>query len=241
MGAFDEFFDRHQNVVLQFSSGKDSAACLWLLEEYWPRITVLWCNPGNPYPETLDYMDRIWTLVPDFIEVHGNQPAWIKEYGYPVDILPISASPFIPNVQSREVPRLQPFTACCYANLWEPIMKFMVEDGVTGVIRGQKLSDRMKSPIRSGDVVQGFEFLFPIENWTDEDVVKFLGPERMPPSYARGLKSSLDCINCTAYMAENTQRINDLDGIDAAAAAEVRSVHAFLKEEMLIQLKLLEN
>lgn len=234
------FFNRHLRIVLQFSSGKDSAACLYALEPYWDKITVLWMNPGNPYPETVEYMEKIRAMVPAFMELRGKQPEWIKEHGYPVDVLPVSSSPFIHSTANQRAIKLQPFPACCSANFWLPMMNWCVENEVTGIIRGQKLSDRMKTGVRSGDVINGMEYLFPLEDWTDEEVFSFLG-DRVPPSYKNGLISSLDCKNCTAYVQENPNRIPHLQLVDPETAEEVKEVYRHLYEETMATMDLLEH
>lgn len=89
MKNFEDFLSRHKKVMLQLSSGKDSAAVLWLLQPYWDKFDVVWVNPGNPYPETLEYMEKIQKLVPRFICVLGNQPQDIQRNGWPVDIVPL--------------------------------------------------------------------------------------------------------------------------------------------------------
>jgi len=73
----------------------------------------------------------------------------------------------------------------------------------TTVIRGQKLSDHHKSPVRSGDVVDGITYVFPIEDWTDEQVLDYVkDSDLLPAHYAYG-GTSLDCMHCTAYLGEN--------------------------------------
>jgi len=232
---FEEFLDRHERVVLQFSAGKDSLACLKLVKPYLNRIIVMWANGGNPYPETVDYMERVKGEVPHFVELVGEQPGWIIKHGMPVDTLPVRAGHFGPQMHGEEVPLLQPFNQCCAHNLWEPMGAFIVKNGITGLIRGQKDSDYIKPPFRSGDKLGPLEFYHPIESWTTEEVVAFLGDE-IPDSYKRGLKSSLDCMNCTAYVKENKGRIEDLELIYPPAAKQIQQIHTFLREELRRQL-----
>jgi len=235
------FFKRHLRVALELSSGKDSAACLWLLEPYWDRLTVVWMNPGNPYPETREYMDRVKSLVPHFVELLGRQPEWIEQFGHPVDVVPASASPFTMIPRNQGNMKLQPFFSCCSANMWLPMDQWIRENEVTGVIRGQKSCDSLKNPFTSGQIVGGIEYLFPIEEWSNEQVMEYLGPDRIPASYKRGLFSSLDCMNCTAYVQENPGRVADLELIYPPAAKEVREVYAHVYEESMAVLDLLEH
>lgn len=173
---YNDFFSRHEKVILCFSPGKDSAACFYLLEDHLPEIELVWINPGNACPETIAYMAEVRAKVPRFVELRGKQPEFLQLYG---------------------PPKLGEFY-CCMMNKWRPLTQYIEENGVTGLIRGQKQADRLKQPVKSGDVVRGVEFLHPLENWTDEDVVGFLG-DRIPDSYKRGLKTSLDCYGCSAY------------------------------------------
>lgn len=235
-----DFFNRHIRVALEFSPGKDSAACLWLLEPYWNRLVVVWANPGNPYPETLEYMQAIQETVPKFAEVKGRQPEWIKEFGYPTDILPVMASPFNHMPGTEENIRLQPFMACCSANMWQPMAQWVQANEITGVIRGQKVCDRLRSPISNGSIIDGVEYLFPIDGWDDVQVRDFLG-DKIPDSYKRGLITSLDCMNCTAYVAQNPGRVADLELIYPPAAAEVKQVHSHIYEESMAVLDLMEH
>jgi len=226
----DSFFSRHQRVMLQFSAGKDSAAVLWSLRPYWDRIDVVWCNPGAPYPETLIYMQQIEKLVPRFICVLGDQPNDISANGWPVDIVPMESTRIGMIASDKQGILLRPFWECCNNNFWKPMADLVIQGGYTGVIRGQKDADKLKSPVRSGHVVDGVEYLYPIESWTDLDVFEFLGEERLPASYKRGLASSLDCINCTAYTIDNPGKAADLVGISGQALSEVSAVHSYLLE-----------
>lgn len=228
----EDFLRRHGKVALQFSAGKDSAACLKLLKPYLDYITVLWANSGNAYPETLTYMDGVYSQVPHFVEVIGEQPSWVLKHGMPVDVMPVSASAFKSQMHGREVPLLQPFNQCCAHNLWEPMAQWMMDNEITGLIRGQKNCDSLTPPYKSGDILGGIEFFHPIEDWTNEQVFSFLGDD-VPGSYRRGLPSSLDCMGCSAYVSENKGRVADLDLIYPPAAASIRRVHSFLKEELI--------
>jgi 3'-phosphoadenosine 5'-phosphosulfate sulfotransferase (PAPS reductase)/FAD synthetase len=234
-----EFLDSHAKVVLQFSAGKDSLACLKLLKPYWNRIIVLWANAGNAYPETLDYMDKVRKLVPHFVEVHGEQPAWVIEHGMPVDVVPVSMTSFGPYMGSKDLPLVQPFNACCHHNLWQPMADWIIANDVTGIIRGQKDCDTHKPPHNSGEWIGPFQVFHPIEKWTDEQVIEFCGDD-IPDSYKRGMKSSLDCMSCSAYASHNKERIQDLDLIYPLAAKRIREIHSALRGEMLESLKDLE-
>lgn len=201
----ENILSRHNVAVLQFSGGKDSLACLWLLKDFWPRIHVAWVNTGDAFPETLELMSKVRALVPHFIEISSDVRAQQEKLGYPTDVLPMRNHPLISMmIHPHERPKLQSFHACCLDNLWLPMLLKMQEIGATLIIRGQRNDEWQKSPVRSGDVILGIEYLFPIEDWSAQRVREFLGdkPLGLPAHYATA-DTSLDCMHCTAHLFEN--------------------------------------
>jgi len=193
-------------IVLQFSGGKDSLACLYLLEPRWHEITVAWVNSGAAFPETIALMDRVRKMVPHFLEIEGKQN--IEAEGYPTDVLPIAATALGRMYEGHTGMRFQSRYSCCTAALWGPMVRAMREIGATTIIRGQKRSDVMKTPLQSGTVIEGIRYEFPLEDWTDADVLAYLRGKgiELPANY-RYMANGLDCINCTAYLHEGKGRL----------------------------------
>jgi 3'-phosphoadenosine 5'-phosphosulfate sulfotransferase (PAPS reductase)/FAD synthetase len=213
--------ERHAKPVLQFSGGKDSLSCLWLLEKHWPRLTVAWVNTGDAFPETVKLMKRVRALpIKDFIEVRSDVRAQQAQWGYPVDLLPVRSHA---SVMAAMLPhprqKLQSFVACCSENLWEPLAKAMKRIGATLIIRGTRAAEPEHSPIRSGDVVDGIEYFFPLFDWSAEDVYRYLA-DKLPESYAFSDRS-LDCMHCTAYLFESAGNMRYLAKHHAREHAEV--------------------
>lgn len=229
MDDLAHFLQRHERVVLMFSTGKDSAACLKMLRPVIERILVAWVNPGHPYPESVEYMSHIQRSVPHFQMVLGHQREFIARNGYPADVVPFEATPLGRVVTGSTGPLLVPVEVCCRANMWGPARDAALAYGATGCIRGDKDADELHADVVSGDVRDGIEFFFPLREWTDAQVIDYLGQD-IPPSYRRGLKSSLDCINCTAYLAHNPGRIADLKTNYPAAYEEVQPVIHWMRE-----------
>ncbi len=192
-----DIIDRHHKIALQLSGGKDSLACLWLMKPYWDRLTVYWCNTGDAFPETIAVMEQIRAMVPHFVEIAGNQPAVIAQFGIPTDILPASATPM--GVANGGVP-MQDRYSCCLRSFMLPMHQRMLEDGITLIIRGQKNADALKGPLRSGDVDGGIEYLFPIEDWSARQVMDYLRQENAPiPRFYEVLDEAPDCMTCSAW------------------------------------------
>ena len=191
-----------------FSGGKDSIACLKLVKEYLDRTIVVWVNTGANFPEIVEYMEEVKSYVPMFLEIKTNQPEVIKAKGYPVDVLPINYSELGQTCTSNKSIKLRSYFDCCAENFWLPCNDKMKELGVTGIIRGQRLSESHKSPVKSGDVLNGIEYFFPIENWSKDRVFEYLKSEDVELDERLKMShSSLDCWNCTAYLNDSQERM----------------------------------
>ena len=208
--ALREFMARHERVALMFSAGKDSAACLKLLRPYIARVTVIWCNPGRPYPEVVEYMAKVKASVPRFVEARGAQPEYIRQHGYPADMVPWEATPTGRQCVHRNTATFRlvfPYE-CRWANMWQPALRALDASGCTGVVRGEKLVDRpLALPLEQYFAAR--EYFRPLLELSDAEVIDFLG-EDLPPGYAEGLTGSLDCMNCTAFLARNPTRLQYL-------------------------------
>lgn len=228
----------NRRIALSFSGGKDSAACLKLLRPQLKNVTVVWCNPGNPFPALRSYMDRIAASVPNFVEVTGDLPAFQRQFGYAVDTLPVWNTALGKEVTGSSSPYsfTSPFH-CCQENMWLPLQRYLEANHFDCIIRGQKKSDKKQN--RTAQVEarhQGIEFLYPLEDWTDAEVMAYLGPDDVPPFYADGAASSQDCRTCLAYEEDNPQRLHFLKTVDVSAYQELKPVHtaytALLREAL---------
>lgn len=196
----DDIINRHEKIALQVSGGRDSLACLYLMRQFWDRLTVYWCNTGDAFPETVAIMAQVRALVPHFVEIDGRQPEVVARFGIPSDIVPASHTP-IGIVGGGELkPVIQDRYSCCANVFMMPMHLRMVEDGITLVIRGQKQADKLKAPIKSGTVDLGIEYLFPIEDWSSRRVMTYLQEQGAPvPRFYEMLDGAPDCMTCSAY------------------------------------------
>lgn len=202
-------------TALQFSGGKDSLALLHLWREKLDHTLVCWVNTGASYPETLKQMRQLKETVPHFLEITSDQPAQVEQDGYPVDLVPLHFTPLGREMVADSYNKFFKFQdtfRCCSANIWQPLHQAMKDNGVTTVIRGQKNSDKYKTVYRSGYVEDGIMYIFPLENWTDEDVYAYLRNNNvsLPKHYSKGERKSHDCWSCTGYLDEDAGRIANL-------------------------------
>jgi phosphoadenosine phosphosulfate reductase len=213
--------------ALQFSGGKDSLACLYLLREEWNTLRVVWVNTGAAYPETLAFMEKWKAVLPHFVEVKSDQPAQVAKNGYPSDVVVVNDTHFGRQFIKRDAAIVQPYLNCCAENIWFPLHNAINELGATEIVRGQRRDDRRQSFVRDGDVIDGKKYIFPIYDWTDEQVFSYLNEvgAEMPQGYRSGEKTGRDCWDCTAYLDENAQRIKNLpDAKRAVVLGRLRDI-----------------
>jgi 3'-phosphoadenosine 5'-phosphosulfate sulfotransferase (PAPS reductase)/FAD synthetase len=234
----NEFINRHEKIALMFSGGKDSIACLELYRAYLDKITVIWVNTGANFPEIEEYMEQL--NVPNFVEIRTNQPLSLQENGHPVDVLPVNYSNIGQAVTTKKDIKLRTYFDCCAENQWIPAHLKVEELGITCVIRGQRQAESHKNPIKSGEVIDGVEYVFPILGWSDQDVLEYLKSKNIEITERLSMShSSLDCWNCTAYVADSKERfeyikkhypqkheavVNLLKKIDNVVTAELSAI-----------------
>lgn len=228
--------DRHERIALQFSGGKDSTACLLLLKPYWDRLTVYWLNSGDPFPETVALMDRVRGLVPRFEEVQGHGPEVHRTYGIPSDIVPANST-HLGRIASPGQPLIQDRYSCCARTIMAPMYERMIQDDITLVIRGQRADDVAKGPLSSGDVVQGVEYFYPIEDWTQAQVLAFNAEHGFASAFYEVMNGTPDCMSCSAWWEEGRGAYLKAhhpgayaryqDRLDIIAAATAPHINAF--------------
>jgi 3'-phosphoadenosine 5'-phosphosulfate sulfotransferase (PAPS reductase)/FAD synthetase len=198
--------------LLQLSGGIDSLVCLLLLKDE-PGLNVLTVQTDGGYPSVESYLAKLAEAFPHIPFHIRRSERRLKEYGQPVDVVPLRWTAMGQLIRARDDVRYQDTFSCCYRGIWLPLSKASHELGATVVYRGQRNDDRLKGPLVDGDTVEGITYRFPIATWTRTMVLKYIGehaPELLPPGYGKGELSSRDCIDCTAYLQDNEQRIKNL-------------------------------
>lgn len=203
-----KIIDRHHKIVFQFSGGKDSTAALLLLRPFWDKITVLWCNTGDAFPETKAIIAKFSSILPHFIEINTDVKAYIAANGFPSDVVPISHTNLGSMLGGKNPIKISSAYECTAVNLWIPTQAKTIELGATLVIRGQRDQESMKSPVKSGHVENGIEYFFPIEDWSKEEVLDYLKEQNFEiPDHFHFEESSLDCMSCTAFCSSHLDRM----------------------------------
>jgi 3'-phosphoadenosine 5'-phosphosulfate sulfotransferase (PAPS reductase)/FAD synthetase len=214
--------------VLQFSGGKDSLACLYLLKEQWEDLWVVWMNAGAPWPQTVEQMDEVRKLVPHFIEITGRVFEQNENFGIPADVVPIVNSVQGQMARGKTLTTIQSWMNCCGMNIWGPLHDKMQELKPQRIYRGQRKDEKYRSLLASGMVIDGVEYIFPLEDWTEKQVNDFLIDYGVKiPDYYQYSDKSLDCWHCTAYLDE---RIRQIQWLKATFPERYRTVANNLTE-----------
>lgn len=195
-------FERHDRIAFQFSGGRDSTAALYLLRPLWSRMTVYHLDTGDQFPETRAVVDRVERDVP-IVRVLSDVAKVRAEHGLASDLVPVDNSHIGRMVSGRAL-NIQSRYDCCVRALMAPMHQRMIEDGITLIVRGQRDDEYAIPPLRSGEVADGFEVLYPIQSWTGDEVSAYLKDDGLPlaPFYERGARRAPECMGCTAWWDE---------------------------------------
>lgn len=201
-----DVISRHQRIALQLSGGKDSLACLYLMRPWLDQITVYWLNTGRTFPETMHTLEAVRPFIPHFVEITSDVNAVHEHSGIPSDIVPASSTP-LGRLVGHSSPAIQDRYSCCFQTIMRPMHERMIADGVTLIIRGQRNDDPLKPAIRSGMVDAGIEYLFPIEDWSQGQVMAYLREQNAPiPRFYEMLDEAPDCMTCSAWWEKGSAK-----------------------------------
>lgn len=195
--------------ALMFSGGKDSMACLLLHKRELANMHVVWGNTGKNYPEVLRTIEMAKAMCPHWHEVRTDRDAQNAAEGVPADVVPVMATSQGAFMTSTTPTfKVQPFLQCCFANIIGPVWAKVVELGCEAVIRGQRNEDNMRGALNDGDVYEGIKIEQPIQDWSTDDVLQYLTEQLGSlPTHFHFKHSSMDCYDCTAYIADTADRI----------------------------------
>jgi phosphoadenosine phosphosulfate reductase len=208
MATFEDIINAHERIALQFSGGRDSLALLLAMRRYWDRVTVYYTCSGDAYPETQALVDVVKAVVPNFVQIEGRVKQVSEQMGWPSDVMQPGAGYAFAKTDIEDYVPLIDRHNCCYLSIMQPMHERMQADGITLLIRGQRDEDATKSHVKSGDVIDGIQLLFPIAHWSTEQVEQFIASQGMPlpPYYAEGLSSAPDCMRCTAWLEHGAHK-----------------------------------
>lgn len=195
-------------VGLAFSGGKDSWACLWLYADVLKDITVFWVNTGKYYPDVLATVEKARAMCPNFIEIRTDRDKQNLDFGIPCEVVPIKWTALGHTYSGAKPVKVQSYLDCCSQNISMPLHREILKQGITHIIRGQRLDETHKSPVTDGAVVDGLTYVQPIEKWTEAQVFEYLAGKMDFPDHFKFKHTSMDCYDCTAFGSETADRVS---------------------------------
>lgn len=201
----EEALSRHDVAAFQLSGGRDSVAALYAMRPFWGRFDVYTLDTGEQFPEVADVIGEIERDLGRVINIVQGSTALVREhFGLASDLIPVGSHTDLGRMHSGSEAKIIDRYECCWRSIMAPMQARMIEDGATLIIRGQRNSDFAQAPTRSGFSDGVVELLYPIEEWSDDDVMDFIERCDLPvgPFYGAGMKSTPDCMGCTAWWDE---------------------------------------
>lgn len=186
--------------ALQFSGGKDSLACLYLLKPWvLAGLPVYWTHTGDTIPETLEVIEQVRAWIPDFRVIQADVLQWKAKHGIPSDVTTAQAS-WIGQQYGMTEAKLVGRFDCCWHNLMQPMHQRMLDDGIELVIRGTKLADTGRVP--ANGATEHYDVLLPLVNWSHDQVFAYLEEVGAPKSavyeHFKAI-SAPECLHCSAW------------------------------------------
>lgn len=183
--------DENNNPVVAFSGGKDSIVVLDLVRNVKHNTIGAFCNTGNEYPETIEFVKGVENVV----WLNPIKSFWqcVKEYGMPV----------IKSKAKRHG------NQCCNFLKEKPALNYYNENNINLVFTGLTMDEsrnRMMMLKRMGNYYyHKSEKRFkchPIHNWSESEVWTYIKWLKLPynPIYDLGIRRC-GCRFCTAYIS----------------------------------------
>jgi 3'-phosphoadenosine 5'-phosphosulfate sulfotransferase (PAPS reductase)/FAD synthetase len=200
-------------IIVSFSAGKDSLACLrWALETG-KRVRAVLADTGNEPPETPDYILTVESTLGVRIETYQRPEHTFSAIVRRRGMWPIPGSCLISSTVKRDD------FAWYLKQTWTP------ENAL--IVLGQRRSEsasRAVLPDFSPMTRSGSPAYRPILDWSIDDVFSFLSREglRAHPAYAKGRKR-VGCVWCVNSAHDDLVRDEQLY---PARCAELRALRA---------------
>lgn len=202
MNTYAAYFARNSRVVFLMSGGKDSVAAFHLLKDFWPQLHVFWVNTGEAYAEIERNIRAVESLVGSFTEIRSDVVKWREDNAWPTDVLPIRTAGRYHELLTNQPKRLRLClsTECCDANKGLPLEAAISAFKPSGIVAGMRRDERFGPATASYTIVNGIEFLYPVENWREKQVASWLQQKGLWEDY---MEASSDCRRCTGHWTGN--------------------------------------
>jgi 3'-phosphoadenosine 5'-phosphosulfate sulfotransferase (PAPS reductase)/FAD synthetase len=195
--------EARKNAILQFSGGKDSTALLYMARPWLDQITVVFADTGAVFPHLLAHVeDTCKRLGAKLVTLKSDVVKHTEQHGLPADIVPVDTTAMMAiALNPKPLQILQPYTACCGAMIWVPMLHYIRENSIDLVLRGSKRDDP-RVGVGPSVEVEGVLYKSPLWEWSDGAVFDYCKVQGAPlPEHYDDVNDSLDCWLCTAHLA----------------------------------------
>ena len=207
-----QVFTHHHNVVVWYSSGKDSTCLMHLLRPWATRVQVLSVIMDNSWPGCLEHVERtcqewgfphLQILAPPI-----SFPQYVANYGWPSQLIPTSMDGPLLDPFYDGGPKLASWWHCSVLRVIWPLMQASQEYQADAVLTASRRSDapahgRIGPVIEAHDVgIAGWTRYDLLHQWTTEQVWEYIDGHgiTLPEVYKwkRGAEFEwADCQECT--------------------------------------------
>lgn len=204
-----------KRAVVQVSGGRDSRAMLELLAPHLRQSdwVVMLLTDDAPV-ETIEYAAELDVRFDNFKIVRSASKDNRDLYGHPSPVV-LSDKPTF-----SDAPLTRSQFDCCHENIMLPLHFATSALEPDLIIRGQRLTDEHKNPIKHMEDYLGIVYLYPIADWTTEQVNLFLA-DRLPDFYS-SCSDAPDCMTCTGFWGRGYQEWLESEAPDLAAVRKER-------------------
>lgn len=192
-------FSHHKRILFLFSGGKDSTAALYHLKPYWDKMIVGWIDTGDLCEEIREFILGVGKEVPNFVSITSDSRKWREENGWPSPVVPIDYTGLGQMVNGDKPISICAYLDCCKANIWDQIKPLVAHTKATAVLTGQKEADSAKDPRKNGTWIDGAQYFYPINDWSDDQVREYLVEIGITDPRFFTDDTSIDCKTCTGY------------------------------------------
>lgn len=216
-----EAIKKAKKPLFQLSGGRDSiCALLKIMHAGCLDFDVAWVNTGDNASETLELMQLAGFAFGDrFHEIKSNSFSVREKYGVPSPVVRADEADEYFKICNEKPMHVQSQYTCCLRTIMIPLQEFTVNGGYDLVIRGNRSSDRMKTPLNHLENDGSYTVAYPIYDMTDDEVITYLSERECLPSFYQYTTSGIDCVTCPAYWGNGHQQW--LEATDPAKA-EIR-------------------